>query len=46
MLIATFLGVFLIPVLFVTVEKVIGRGRALAEETPHIHPPLVPGAHP
>jgi HAE1 family hydrophobic/amphiphilic exporter-1 len=46
MLIATFLGVFLIPVLFVTVEKVIGRGRALAEETPHIHPPLASGAHP
>jgi HAE1 family hydrophobic/amphiphilic exporter-1 len=46
MLIATFLGVFLIPVLYVTVEKVIGRGRALAEETSQIHPTVAPGAHP
>jgi HAE1 family hydrophobic/amphiphilic exporter-1 len=30
MLIATFLGVFLIPVLFVVVERVIGRGHAKA----------------
>jgi HAE1 family hydrophobic/amphiphilic exporter-1 len=33
MLIATILGVFLIPVLFVTVQKVIGRGRATAADT-------------
>jgi HAE1 family hydrophobic/amphiphilic exporter-1 len=46
MLIATFLGVFLIPVLYVTVEKVIGRGRAVAEGTPHAHPTIAPGAHP
>ena len=31
MLIATFLAVFLIPVLYVTVEKLIGGGRALAD---------------
>ena len=47
MLIATILGVFLIPVLFVTVEKIIGRGRALAEDTAHPpHPTVAPGAHP
>jgi HAE1 family hydrophobic/amphiphilic exporter-1 len=46
MLIATFLGVFLIPVLFVTVEKVIGRGRTLAADTAHPHPTMAPGAHP
>jgi len=46
MLIATFLGVFLIPVLYVTVEKLIGGGRALAEETPPVHPKMAPGAHP
>jgi HAE1 family hydrophobic/amphiphilic exporter-1 len=46
MLIATFLGVFLIPVLYVTVEKLIGGGRALAEETPPAHPKMAPGAHP
>lgn len=33
MLIATFLGVFLIPVLFVTVAKVIGGGHAKAADT-------------
>jgi HAE1 family hydrophobic/amphiphilic exporter-1 len=32
MLIATILGVFLIPVLFVTVEKIIGRGHAAAAD--------------
>jgi hydrophobe/amphiphile efflux-1 (HAE1) family protein len=32
MLIATFLGVFLIPVLFVTVAKIIGGGRAKAAD--------------
>jgi len=46
MLIATFLGVFLIPVLYVTVEKIIGGGRAVAEGTPHAHPTMAPGAHP
>ena len=46
MLIATFLGVFLIPVLYVTVEKLIGGGRALAEAPPPAHPKMAPGAHP
>jgi HAE1 family hydrophobic/amphiphilic exporter-1 len=47
MLIATLLGVFLIPVLFVTVEKIIGRGRSIAEDTTaHPHPTMAPGAHP
>jgi hypothetical protein len=46
MLIATFLGVFLIPVLFVTIEKIIGSGRALTDTTGHPHPTMAPGAHP
>jgi len=37
MLVATILGVCLVPVLFVTVEKVIGRGK-------HAAPPGAPMA--
>ena len=46
MLIATFLGVFLIPVLFVTVEKVIGGGHASAADTRcrAAHSSTAPGA--
>jgi hypothetical protein len=46
MLIATILGVFLIPVLFVTVEKIIGSRRALADSVAPPHPTVAPGAHP
>jgi HAE1 family hydrophobic/amphiphilic exporter-1 len=46
MLIATLLGVFLIPVLFVTVEKIIGSRRALADSVAPPHQTVAPGAHP
>ena len=46
MLIATFLGVFLIPVLYVIVEKLVGaRSRPLAGAAAPVHPPMTPGAH-
>jgi HAE1 family hydrophobic/amphiphilic exporter-1 len=45
MLVATFLAVFLIPVLFVTVERFIGRGHAPAKHPVPANPPMTPGAH-
>ena len=43
MLIATILGVCLVPVLFVTVEKVIGRGQARGASGGARHPPKLTG---
>jgi multidrug efflux pump subunit AcrB len=45
MLIATFLGVFLIPVLYVTVEKVLGSRREETAGVPAHAPGMAPGAH-
>src|SRR5688572_58900 len=46
MLIATFLGVFLVPVLFVIVEKVLGRRREPVGGAAPVQTPITPGAHP
>jgi hypothetical protein len=42
MLIATFLAVYLIPVLFVVVERIVGRGHAAADAARAAAKPDVP----
>jgi HAE1 family hydrophobic/amphiphilic exporter-1 len=46
MLIATFLGVFLVPVLFVMVEKVLMGRRETTTGSAPVQTPITPGAHP
>ena len=48
MLVATFLAVFLVPALFVMIEKMGGRKKHAAPPSPAdaSHAPSSPGAHP